>query len=189
MIDRILRPEQVFRGFLVSTLTCQDCYNVSSRHEYFLDMSLPVSVEKSQPPQIRRKTSPDNANSFYLHPAPANSSPIGPTKSQLKKDRSSLSMGFTSPLVKTGTASFVELDEVVVFISLRVNWRTMLAPFSLRPSDKTLFVPAASVAIVSPLVSEFEAEEGGKLAPAFAGLVAMPESENKIMKVKDYVWV
>uniref|UniRef100_T1PDR8 ubiquitinyl hydrolase 1 n=2 Tax=Musca domestica TaxID=7370 RepID=T1PDR8_MUSDO len=83
--DRILMPEQVFRGFLVSTLTCQDCYNVSSRHEYFLDMSLPVSVEKSQPPAMRRKTSPDNANSFYLHPAPT-ASPAGPTKSQLKKE-------------------------------------------------------------------------------------------------------
>ncbi|XP_061388617.1 ubiquitin carboxyl-terminal hydrolase 16/45 [Musca vetustissima] len=83
--DRILMPEKVFRGFLVSTLTCQDCYNVSSRHEYFLDMSLPVSVEKSQPPAMRRKTSPDNANSFYLHPAPA-TSPTGPTKSQLKKE-------------------------------------------------------------------------------------------------------
>ncbi|XP_016982454.1 ubiquitin carboxyl-terminal hydrolase 45 [Drosophila rhopaloa] len=56
--DRILRPEQVFRGFLVSTLTCQDCHSVSSRHEYFLDMSLPVAVEKPQPPQ-RRKPSPD----------------------------------------------------------------------------------------------------------------------------------
>jgi len=56
--DRILRPEQVFRGFLVSTLTCQDCHNVSSRHEYFLDMSLPVAVEKPQPPQ-RRKPSPE----------------------------------------------------------------------------------------------------------------------------------
>lgn len=84
--DRILRPEQVFRGFLVSTLTCQDCYNVSSRHEYFLDMSLPVSVEKSQPPQMRRKTSPDNSNSFYLHPARA-TSPTGSTKSQLKKEQ------------------------------------------------------------------------------------------------------
>jgi len=56
--DRILRPEQVFRGFLVSTLTCQDCHSVSSRHEYFLDMSLPVAVEKPQPPQ-RRKPSPE----------------------------------------------------------------------------------------------------------------------------------
>lgn len=56
--DRILCPEPVFRGFLVSTLTCQDCHHVSSRHESFLDISLPVSVEKPQPP-IRRKSSPE----------------------------------------------------------------------------------------------------------------------------------
>ncbi|BFG03030.1 ubiquitin carboxyl-terminal hydrolase 16 [Drosophila madeirensis] len=58
--DRILRPEQVFRGFLVSTLTCQECHSVSSRHEYFLDMSLPVAVEKPQPPQ-RRRPSPESS--------------------------------------------------------------------------------------------------------------------------------
>lgn len=85
--DRILRPEQVFRGFLVSTLTCQDCFNVSSRHEYFLDMSLPVSVEKSQPPKIKRKTSPDNSNSFFLHPPPNSTVLGGPTKAQLKKEQ------------------------------------------------------------------------------------------------------
>lgn len=56
--ERILCPEQVFRGFLVSTLTCQDCLNSSSRHENFLDLSLPVTVEKPQPP-IRRKSSPE----------------------------------------------------------------------------------------------------------------------------------
>lgn len=55
--DRILRPEQVFRGFLVSTLTCQDCYHTSSRHEYFLDISLPITIEKPHPP--RRKPSPE----------------------------------------------------------------------------------------------------------------------------------
>lgn len=59
--DRILCPEQVFRGFLVSTLTCQDCQNSSSRHENFLDLSIPVTVEKPQPP-IRRKSSPDELN-------------------------------------------------------------------------------------------------------------------------------
>lgn len=52
--ERILCPEQVFRGFLVSTLTCQDCNNTSSRHENFLDLSLPVQIEKPAPP-IRRK--------------------------------------------------------------------------------------------------------------------------------------
>ncbi|XP_034489855.1 ubiquitin carboxyl-terminal hydrolase 16 isoform X2 [Drosophila innubila] len=111
--DRILRPEQVFRGFLVSTLTCQDCYNISSRHEYFLDMSLPVAVEKPQPPQ-RRKASPENSPSaassnssniptinakftngemevpfskpaFYLHAD--GQDPLGPSKAQVKKDK------------------------------------------------------------------------------------------------------
>ncbi|XP_038116054.1 ubiquitin carboxyl-terminal hydrolase 16 [Culex quinquefasciatus] len=56
--DRILGPEPVFRGFLVSTLTCQDCYHVSARHESFLDLSLPINSEKPQPP-IRRKGSPE----------------------------------------------------------------------------------------------------------------------------------
>lgn len=56
--DRILCPEKVFRGFLVSTLTCQDCGNTSSRHENFLDLSLPVCVA----PPIRRKSTPDELN-------------------------------------------------------------------------------------------------------------------------------
>lgn len=60
--DRILCPDKVFRGFLVSTLMCQDCHHTSSRHEFFLDISLPVSVEKPQPP-IRRKNSPENSPS------------------------------------------------------------------------------------------------------------------------------
>uniref|UniRef100_A0A1L8DTN2 Ubiquitin carboxyl-terminal hydrolase n=1 Tax=Nyssomyia neivai TaxID=330878 RepID=A0A1L8DTN2_9DIPT len=72
--ERILKPERVFRGFLVSTLMCQDCYHTSSRHEYFLDISLPVSLDKPQPP-IRRKSSPEPEN------APA------PTKSRVKKER------------------------------------------------------------------------------------------------------
>lgn len=58
--ERILRPEQVFRGFLASTLTCQDCWNTSSRHEYFLDISVPITMEKPHPP-IRRKPSPEPA--------------------------------------------------------------------------------------------------------------------------------
>lgn len=58
-LDRILCPEQVFRGFLVSTLTCQDCEHTSSRHENFLDLSLPVCTDKPAPP-IRRKSSPND---------------------------------------------------------------------------------------------------------------------------------
>lgn len=59
--ERILCPEPVFRGFLVSTLTCQDCHHTSSRHENFLDISLPVCAEKPAPP-IRRKSSPEEMN-------------------------------------------------------------------------------------------------------------------------------
>lgn len=58
--ERILRPDQVFRGFLVSTLQCQDCFHTSSRHEFFLDLSLPISTEKKPPfPRNPRKTSPE----------------------------------------------------------------------------------------------------------------------------------
>lgn len=56
--ERIFCPEKVFRGFLVSTLTCQDCYHTSSRHENFLDLSLPVCIDKPAPP-IRRKSTPE----------------------------------------------------------------------------------------------------------------------------------
>lgn len=64
--DRILCPDQVFRGFLVSTLTCKDCYHTSSRHEYFLDLSLPVCTEKPAPP-IRRRSSPDDMSPNKEH--------------------------------------------------------------------------------------------------------------------------
>lgn len=56
--ERILCPEKVFRGFLVSTLICQDCHHTWSRHENFLDLSLPVCVDKPAPP-IRRKSTPE----------------------------------------------------------------------------------------------------------------------------------
>jgi ubiquitin carboxyl-terminal hydrolase 16/45 len=44
--EMMLHPEQVFRGFLVSTLECQDCLNSSQRVESFLDLSLPVMADK-----------------------------------------------------------------------------------------------------------------------------------------------
>lgn len=75
--ERILRPEPVFRGFLVSTLTCQDCNNISPRQETFLDISLPVTTDKPHPPSARRKTSPE----------PIEKQPSRPTKSQLKKEK------------------------------------------------------------------------------------------------------
>jgi hypothetical protein len=44
--EMMLHPEQVFRGFLVSTLVCQDCLHTSQRVESFLDLSLPVMADK-----------------------------------------------------------------------------------------------------------------------------------------------
>lgn len=78
--DRILGPEPVFRGYMVSTLTCQECNNISPRQEYFLDISLPVTVDKPQPP-TRRKTSPEPTTSS------ASTLPLGPSKSQVKREK------------------------------------------------------------------------------------------------------
>lgn len=75
--ERILRPEPVFRGYLVSTLTCQDCNNISPRQETFLDISLPVTTDKPHPPSARRKTSPE----------PLEKQTFGPTKTQMKKEK------------------------------------------------------------------------------------------------------
>ncbi|XP_023942781.2 ubiquitin carboxyl-terminal hydrolase 16 isoform X2 [Bicyclus anynana] len=60
--DTMLRPEQVFRGFLVSTLECQECFHQSDRAEYFLDLSLPVATSRPQPPALVRRKTP-NGNS------------------------------------------------------------------------------------------------------------------------------
>ncbi|XP_049300077.1 ubiquitin carboxyl-terminal hydrolase 45 [Anopheles funestus] len=93
----VFRPEQVFRGSLVSTLTCQDCHHTSSQHEYFLDISLPVCVEKPQPP-IRRRSSPepDGHSSGTLTPltgargmSATNADGTAVSKSSTKKERES----------------------------------------------------------------------------------------------------
>ncbi|XP_072944709.1 ubiquitin carboxyl-terminal hydrolase 16/45 isoform X2 [Epargyreus clarus] len=57
--DTMLRPEQVFRGFLVSTLECQECFHQSDRVEYFLDLSLPVAACRPQPPAVVRRKTPN----------------------------------------------------------------------------------------------------------------------------------
>ncbi|KAL6259987.1 hypothetical protein P5V15_009895 [Pogonomyrmex californicus] len=54
---RLLGPEAVFRGVLVSTLECLDCHHSSRRTEPFLDLSLPVTADKPQPPLLKRKNS------------------------------------------------------------------------------------------------------------------------------------
>ncbi|KAM3959632.1 LOW QUALITY PROTEIN: ubiquitin specific protease 16/45 [Aphomia sociella] len=79
--DTMLRPEQVFRGFLVSTLECQDCYNQSDRAEYFLDLSLPVAASRPQPPAVVRRKAPNEDNMYNTQ------DDNKPSKHQLKKER------------------------------------------------------------------------------------------------------
>lgn len=50
---RLLGPERVFRGVLVSTLECLECRHSSDRTEPFLDLSLPVMADKPQPPVLK----------------------------------------------------------------------------------------------------------------------------------------
>ncbi|KZC11572.1 Ubiquitin carboxyl-terminal hydrolase 45 [Dufourea novaeangliae] len=52
---RLLGPEPVFRGILVSTLECLECNHTSQSTEPFLDLSLPVMADKPQPPILKRK--------------------------------------------------------------------------------------------------------------------------------------
>ncbi|KAL0129373.1 hypothetical protein PUN28_004220 [Cardiocondyla obscurior] len=54
---RPLGPDAIFRGVLVSTLKCLDCQHSSRRTEPFLDLSLPVTADKPQPPVLKRKNS------------------------------------------------------------------------------------------------------------------------------------
>ncbi|KAH0540017.1 ubiquitin carboxyl-terminal hydrolase 45 [Cotesia glomerata] len=46
--SRLLGVESLFRGVLESTVKCTECNNSSQRSEYFMDLSLPVIVEKAQ---------------------------------------------------------------------------------------------------------------------------------------------
>ncbi|KAI4499118.1 hypothetical protein M0802_005701 [Mischocyttarus mexicanus] len=52
---KLLGPEPVFRGTLVSTLECLKCTYSSQCTEPFLDLSLPVTADKPQPPAFKRK--------------------------------------------------------------------------------------------------------------------------------------
>ncbi|XP_063537384.1 ubiquitin carboxyl-terminal hydrolase 16/45 isoform X1 [Cydia strobilella] len=81
--DTMLRPEQVFRGFLVSTLECQECFNHSDRAEYFLDLSLPVAACRPQPPAVARRRTPNEEMYNQYNTQEENK----PSKHQLKKER------------------------------------------------------------------------------------------------------
>ncbi|XP_045774655.1 ubiquitin carboxyl-terminal hydrolase 16 isoform X2 [Maniola jurtina] len=79
--DTMLRPEQVFRGFLVSTLECQECFHQSDRAEYFLDLSLPVATSRPQPPALVRRKTPNDDNLYNTQ------EDNKPSKHQLKKEK------------------------------------------------------------------------------------------------------
>lgn len=80
--DLLLRPEQVFRGFLVSTLECQECHHKSDHVESFLDLSLPVMADK--PVHIRSKSNYDEGGDL---------STSVPSKHQLKMKRKAAAKG------------------------------------------------------------------------------------------------
>lgn len=88
--ERILCPEKVFRGFLVSTLICQDCRHTSSRHENFLDLSLPVCVDKPAPP-IRRKSTPEELSPAKQNALKAKTAAKAERARKLSANRSSSS--------------------------------------------------------------------------------------------------
>lgn len=75
---RLLGPELVFRGVLVSTVECLDCHHTSQSMEPFLDLSLPVMADKPQPPVLKRKNSGfEDSFNVISH---------SPSKYQLKKE-------------------------------------------------------------------------------------------------------
>ncbi|XP_054002598.1 ubiquitin carboxyl-terminal hydrolase 45 isoform X1 [Hylaeus anthracinus] len=80
---RLLGPELVFRGVLVSTLECLDCHHTSQSTEPFLDLSLSVMIDKPQPPVLKRK------NSGYDDPFDTMEKYVSstPSKYQLKKEK------------------------------------------------------------------------------------------------------
>nr|XP_033336987.1 ubiquitin carboxyl-terminal hydrolase 16 isoform X1 [Megalopta genalis]XP_033336988.1 ubiquitin carboxyl-terminal hydrolase 16 isoform X2 [Megalopta genalis]XP_033336989.1 ubiquitin carboxyl-terminal hydrolase 16 isoform X2 [Megalopta genalis]XP_033336990.1 ubiquitin carboxyl-terminal hydrolase 16 isoform X1 [Megalopta genalis]XP_033336991.1 ubiquitin carboxyl-terminal hydrolase 16 isoform X2 [Megalopta genalis]XP_033336992.1 ubiquitin carboxyl-terminal hydrolase 16 isoform X2 [Megalopta ge len=80
---RLLGPEPVFCGVLVSTLECLDCHHTSQSTEPFLDLSLPVMADKPQPPIVKRKNS-GYEDAFDML---GNMISRASTKSQLKKEK------------------------------------------------------------------------------------------------------
>lgn len=81
--SKLLGPEPVFRGTLVSTLKCMKCHHSSQCTEPFLDLSLPVTADKPQPPVLKRKNSGLD-ESFDIM---GNSFSNTPSKHQLKEQK------------------------------------------------------------------------------------------------------
>ncbi|KAF7993850.1 hypothetical protein HCN44_011119 [Aphidius gifuensis] len=82
--NRYLGTEQVFRGVLVSTLECSECKHSSQKTETFLDLSLPVMVEKPQPPIFHKKNHTTDNETYDISGNPI---VVKPSKHQLKKEK------------------------------------------------------------------------------------------------------
>ena len=75
---KMLGADVIFRGVLVSTLECLDCHHSSQSTEPFLDLSLPLTVDKPQPPALGFGNSDDMMGNNISHT---------PSKYQLKKEK------------------------------------------------------------------------------------------------------
>ncbi|XP_012144488.1 ubiquitin specific protease 16/45 isoform X2 [Megachile rotundata] len=74
---RLLGPELVFRGVLVSTVECLDCHHTSQSMEPFLDLSLPVMADKPQPPVLKKNSGFEDSFNVISH---------SPSKCQPRKE-------------------------------------------------------------------------------------------------------
>nr|XP_050867488.1 ubiquitin carboxyl-terminal hydrolase 45 isoform X1 [Vespula vulgaris]XP_050867489.1 ubiquitin carboxyl-terminal hydrolase 45 isoform X1 [Vespula vulgaris]XP_050867492.1 ubiquitin carboxyl-terminal hydrolase 45 isoform X1 [Vespula vulgaris] len=80
---KLLGPEPVFMGVLVSTLECMKCNHSSQCTEPFLDLSLPVTADKPQPPVFKRKNNGLDETFDIMGNSYSNTL----SKQQLKKER------------------------------------------------------------------------------------------------------
>ncbi|XP_076297664.1 ubiquitin specific protease 16/45 isoform X3 [Lasioglossum baleicum] len=77
---RLLGPEPVFRGVLVSTLECLDCHHSSQSTEPFLDLSLSVMADKPQPRIVKKNSGHEDTSDILESIIPRT-----PSKYQLLK--------------------------------------------------------------------------------------------------------
>ncbi|XP_043278379.1 ubiquitin carboxyl-terminal hydrolase 16 isoform X2 [Venturia canescens] len=80
--SRLLGSEPVFRGVLVSTLKCLECFHSSQRTEAFLDLSLPVMSEKPQSPVVKKHKGFDESFDSMGNTI----SSVSPMKDQFRKE-------------------------------------------------------------------------------------------------------
>ncbi|XP_057341443.1 ubiquitin carboxyl-terminal hydrolase 45 isoform X2 [Microplitis mediator] len=79
--SRLLGVDTLFQGILESTIQCTECLNSSKRSEFFMDLSLPVMVDK---PQSNFKQRNDNGDDTTSSKYFSNNKK---SKHQLKKEK------------------------------------------------------------------------------------------------------